>query len=35
MNAELKMLNLLGRKEPLFASDIMQLDFDLLSIVQS
>jgi FlaA1/EpsC-like NDP-sugar epimerase len=35
MNAELKMLNLLGRKEPLFASDISQLDFDLLSIVKS
>ena len=35
MNAELKMLNLLGRKEPLFASDISQLDFGLLSIVKS
>ena len=35
MNAESKMLGLLGRTTPLFASDISQLDLDLVSIVES
>jgi len=34
MSAELKMLSLLGRKDPLFANDIKQLEFDLGSIVE-
>jgi FlaA1/EpsC-like NDP-sugar epimerase len=35
MNAESKMLGLLGRDAPLFASDISQLDLDLVSIVEN
>jgi FlaA1/EpsC-like NDP-sugar epimerase len=35
MNAESKMLGLLGREAPLFASDISQLDLDLVSIVEN
>ena len=35
MNAESKMLGLLGRAAPLFASDISQLDLDLVSIVEN
>ena len=34
MNLESKMLNLLGREAPLFASDINQLNLDLVSIVE-
>tara|TARA_A100001015_G_scaffold277154_1_gene336064 strand:- start:1691 stop:2890 length:1200 start_codon:yes stop_codon:yes gene_type:complete len=34
MNTESDMLNLLGRDAPLFASDIRQLDLDLVSIVE-
>ncbi len=34
MNVESKMLGLLGRQAPLFASDISQLDSDLLSIIK-
>ena len=34
MNAESKMLDLLGRKKPLFASDISQLDLNLISMVE-
>ena len=34
MSAESKMLSLLGRKDPLFANDIKQLEFDLGSIVE-
>jgi FlaA1/EpsC-like NDP-sugar epimerase len=34
MNAELKMLGLLGRQSPLFTSDISQLDIDLVSIIE-
>ena len=35
MSAELKMLNLLGRKRPLFSSDITQLNLDLTSMVEN
>jgi FlaA1/EpsC-like NDP-sugar epimerase len=35
MNAESKMLGLLGRNAPLFASDVSRLDVDLVSMVES
>ena len=35
MSAESKMLSLLGRKEPLFSSDITQLDLDLISMIEN
>tara|TARA_B100001063_G_scaffold245082_1_gene279657 strand:+ start:226 stop:1425 length:1200 start_codon:yes stop_codon:yes gene_type:complete len=34
MSSELKMLSLLGRKDPLFANDIKQLELDLASTVK-
>ena len=35
MSAESKMLSLLGRKEPLFSSDITQLNLDLISMIEN
>ena len=35
MSPESKMLSLLGRKDPLFSSDITQLDLDLISMIEN
>jgi FlaA1/EpsC-like NDP-sugar epimerase len=35
MSAESKMLSLLGRKRPLFSSDITQLNLDLISMIEN